>query len=268
MGLIGQNISYSLSPVLHNRSAEELNIDISYLCMDLLPRQVAPFLEMAFHSGAVGFNVTKPHKKLVAELVESPLQSINTITRGEEGWEGYSTDIQGLIQAIRQMKVELKTFKKIVIMGGGGVCIALLEHIAKYFDEGPEVVVVRRSAHRDNELSSIVSDRFKLSFRNFVTDDVKDEIEGRAGETLWLQSTSAPLSGNDLEEFAPIIDAFDGVFVDMVYGTPSKIYHQAVKKGILCQDGLPMLIEQARASQDLWWGKSVSSEFLARQVHS
>jgi shikimate 5-dehydrogenase len=158
------------------------------------------------------------------------------------------------------MNCELKAFKKIVVFGSGGVCLALLDYIGRFFDEGPEVVVCRRSAHRDSELKQFVSDRFKLRFANLTVDNADAELAGRAGETLWLQATSAPLYGNDLGEYARIVKSFDGVFVDLVYGSPSRIYHAAQLKGLLCQDGLPMLIEQARAAEIIWWGRAPALE--------
>lgn len=239
---------------------KKLGINASYLLIDIEPKHVAPFLEMAHHMNALGFNVTQPHKKLVAELVDGDFTSVNTIVRSDTGWVGHSTDIIGLEKSLRRMNCELKAFKKIVVFGSGGVCFALLDYIGRYFDEGPEVVVCRRSAHRDSELKHLVSDRFKLKFVNLTVDSAHSELAGRAGETLWLQATSAPIYGNDLSEYARIISVFDGVFVDLVYGNASRIYQAALSKGILCQDGLPMLIEQARAAQILWWGRSIEPD--------
>ena len=56
--------------------------------------------------------------------------------------------------------------------------------------------------------------------------------------------------------FCNAFGAFDGIFMDLVYGKPSAIFQSLKQKGKICQDGLPMLIEQARKSQELWWGEA------------
>jgi shikimate 5-dehydrogenase len=59
---------------------------------------------------------------------------------------------------------------------------------------------------------------------------------------------------------------FRGVFVDLVYGQPSALLKVATEKGIPSQDGLPMLIEQARASQQYWWGTSVPYSEILKEL--
>src|SRR5690606_39173443 len=69
MGLLGERIDYTGSPAIHNHAAAALGINACYLPLSLPGGQVAPFLAAAWHLGALGFNVTTPHKELVARLV-------------------------------------------------------------------------------------------------------------------------------------------------------------------------------------------------------
>jgi hypothetical protein len=50
----------------------------------------------------------------------------------------------------------------------------------------------------------------------------------------------------------------DDLLIDIIYDQPSEIYFEAIRLGLNCLDGMPMLIEQARLSQFLWWKKSAS----------
>ena len=56
------------------------------------------------------------------------------------------------------------------------------------------------------------------------------------------------------------LHGFSGFVCDLVYSNPSKIYFAALNANLNAIDGEPMLIEQARASQKLWWKKSASYE--------
>jgi shikimate 5-dehydrogenase len=69
-----------------------------------------------------------------------------------------------------------------------------------------------------------------------------------------------------LKEFTGALSEYQGSLVDLIYDKPSALYFTALHRGIKAQDGLPMLIEQARLSQKLWWGKSASYEDLALAI--
>jgi shikimate 5-dehydrogenase len=77
-------------------------------------------------------------------------------------------------------------------------------------------------------------------------------------DSIVTQATSAPLYGEDLSDLIPAFCDYDGLFMDMVYGQPSGIFSFLLSEGKVACDGLPMLIEQALASQRLWWGRSDS----------
>jgi shikimate 5-dehydrogenase len=52
----------------------------------------------------------------------------------------------------------------------------------------------------------------------------------------------------------------------MIYSNPSKLYYAALNQDLLALDGEAMLIEQARASQKIWWGKSASYEDMVQAL--
>ena len=81
-----------------------------------------------------------------------------------------------------------------------------------------------------------------------------------------VQATSAPSHGYDLSEFIPALSSFEGLFCDLLYSTPSKIFSVLQEQGHLVLDGLPMLIEQALLSQKIWWGKSASYESVLKEL--
>ncbi len=258
LGLLGHNINYSLSGKIHEFALRSFGWAGTYDLVHLEADQVHSFLESAWQQGFQGFNVTTPYKTLIAQsFAECGLSSVNTLVRCEQNpyWKAYSTDGVGFTRALARIGCQISRFERVVILGSGGVLPSLLSCLGPATD----VHIVRRSASRDAMLSQL---RPSLSFWGWNLESVETLFRGAGPETLVIQASSAPTRGDELRCFASAIDDFAGVFVDLVYRTPSCLYFLARKKNLNCQEGLPMLIEQARASQELWFGQSVDFESL------
>ena len=92
LGLIGRDISYSLSPIIHNFSAAQLNEDCVCIPFDVDALSVKSVLDALWSMGGVGASITTPHKEAVAREVAGKLGSVNSIYRSGSYWAGQSTD--------------------------------------------------------------------------------------------------------------------------------------------------------------------------------
>ena len=258
MGVLGEHIAYTLSPRLHNFAANLLGINVAYLALPLPAAGVAPFLAAAWSLGAVGFNVTTPHKALVASLVpEAGLTSANTLYRGAKGWQAASTDGPGWERGLARLGRELGSFAEVVVLGSGGAAVAVLAHLGRVRAASlPAVHVLRRTPARDADVRAALPPATPLTFGEMTAEGLAAALRGKDERTLLVQATSAPQKGDDLRELVPALTDFSGVVSDLVYAKPSALYFAAVAKDLTAQDGEAMLIEQARLSQELWWGRS------------
>jgi shikimate dehydrogenase len=258
-GLLGSKISYTKSPAMHNRAAQILGINAVYLPFNLEADTLSRFLDAAFAMNFDGFNITQPHKELAAQLFGGDrYTSVNTLYRSAAGWSAASTDGEGFDRGLSRLGRELSSFAEVVFIGAGGAVSAVLEYMARTMKQLPKVTVLRRTDARDELLRQVYGGR--LEFMSLGVDELRNCVGGRKQETLLVQASSAPLKGDDLSELIPAIADFGGKFVDMVYSTPSKLYFAALNADLDAIGGEPMLIEQARAAQKLWWGKSASYE--------
>jgi len=258
-GLIGSNLRYTKSPLLHNRAARILGVNAVYLPLEMEACRVLSFLESAFYMNFGGFNVTQPHKEIAASsLPDVNVKSINTISRSEKSWCATSTDGIGFVSGFKRIGREFSSFEDIVFLGAGGAVTAVLEHLISSTNQMPDISVLRRSDSKDEELKEIVGN--KISFSDLTVENLIQKLQGKGAETLLVQGTSAPLYGDDLTILVPALSGFKGVVCDMVYSSPSKLYFAALNLNLAALDGEAMLIEQARASQKIWWGKSASYE--------
>lgn len=271
LGLIGSGISYTRSPALHNRAAAELGIDQIYLPLPMTADAVPGFLRSFWDIGGVGLNVTTPHKGLVADLLraraKTPLpRSINTLYRdasNPEFWSAASTDGDGFVKGLARIGVDGDQIEEMVIVGSGGVVAALIERFSRDSSAMKKIMVLRRNNQNDGVLQSAAPKNFPLSFGALSVDALTKELQGKEATTLFVQATNAPQTGDDLKELVPALRQFEGVVCDLIYDKPSALYFAALAQHIKAQNGEAMLIEQARLSQKLWWGKAAVYEDMA-----
>ncbi len=255
LGLLGSGISHSLSPFIHNFSAQALGMDSVYLPLDSSGKKFPErsFFQTMWDIGALGFNITVPFKEQAARMFsDSGLSSVNTLYRGESNWLATSTDAEGFVLGLQQNKLELQKFPNIILLGNGGAALALYDYFLK--KTRLPIVVLRRSPDRDSHwLKPLDRVRFdQLDAKTLA------EICRLEPGSLLIQTTSAPLHGDRLESLVPALDKFEGALVDLVYGKTSALLDTTRAKGLPAQDGLPMLIGQALLGQKLWWGRSAA----------
>jgi shikimate dehydrogenase len=128
LGLIGDNIARSRSPLLHVEAGRLCGLRVSY--ERLVPADMGLSFEAVFgrcrQGGFHGINVTYPYKEQVVPLVriESPVVSrmgaCNTVLFSGNRAEGYNTDYSGFIAAYRSVFGERET-GTVAMAGAGGV---------------------------------------------------------------------------------------------------------------------------------------------------
>ena len=269
LGVLGQGIEFTLSPALNNCAARYLHLNSVYLPLQLNdPAALDATLRFLQASNFIGLNITTPFKLSIAQLLRSPMPSTNLLYRDEHGnLCAASTDGEGFWQALAHAGCERKAVRAVTVLGNGGVCAALLHFFAQHRLPLQKITVLRRNASRDEALARINAGHYQLSCASFNPAQLQHALAMHDRHHLLIQATSAPLHGDDLQRFCPALENFCGTVIDLVYDRPSALYHMARARQLKCQDGLPMLIEQARLGQKLWWGKCAPYDMLAAYLH-
>ncbi|MDE3270122.1 MAG: hypothetical protein OYH77_07550 [Pseudomonadota bacterium] len=263
---MGGSISYSLSPRLHNAAAQYLDRDAAYVPLALSNADTIPALIRALESvdNCIGFNVTQPFKQTVAEYFS--LKSVNTVYRQakEQGnkFAATSTDAEGFWQAVQQA-FKPTTISKLILLGNGGAALALYEYWREKFPSCP-IQALRRDASRDHLLqrSLPANPSTAMPLLEFTPAALASALAGDTSKVLLVQATSAVRQGDLLARFIPALQNFTGIYIELDYDCHSALYEHVKAKDLRHQDGLPMLIEQARLAQQLWWGEAAPSAYL------
>ncbi len=128
LGLIGDNIARSRSPLLHRLAGQQNGLVVTY--DRLIPRDLGRDFDEVFamcvEGGYRGINVTYPYKERAAGMVtiDDPLVSaigaVNTVIFDEGGPHGHNTDYSGFVEAYRQVRGTARPGETLMI-GTGGV---------------------------------------------------------------------------------------------------------------------------------------------------
>ena len=271
-GLLGNPVSHSLSPFIHNEGFRRLSLNARYLAFSVKEQDLESTLFALRKMGVGGLNLTMPLKEAVLPLCDSLSKearlssSVNTLVFSENGkMTGCSTDGIGFFRALEAENGAVKD-KKLCLMGLGGAGKAILSRAV--YTELSEIRLLQRA-------SSIEKNR------SFI-----EKIEKETGKQILLGSYEADFSefleksdilvnasNVGMREKASLIPEVEflhkGLFVaDCIYHPfETKLLSQAREAGLRYMNGLPMLFYQAVEAFRLWTGKSFPEEevFVALQ---
>ena len=153
LGIIGENIEYTLSPKIHKKLLFEASIKGTYEIFDLLTlEELANQIQFLKKNGYTGVNITKPYKieilKYCDELdeVADNIGSVNTLKFMPDGKiKGYNTDYIGFLNAFTPRQTTFLKGKNAIILGNGGASKAVKFSLEKI---GMNVII----SHRQKEI--------------------------------------------------------------------------------------------------------------------
>ncbi len=248
MGVIGDPIAHSLSPVIHRSWLRSAGINASYEALKVSRREFPSAIKTLTERDSLGFNVTMPHKAAALEasfeasVTAARLGAANTLSRlPETRWRADNTDVPGFLWALEQEGLGDLSGKHVLVLGAGGaaraVCYAL--HCA-----GANLKICNRTVAKAEELCKDVLHTELPVFS-------LDQCAVQMSETdLVINTLGLGFSGDPLE-----LPAGKGrLFFDISYGhAAAGQVSEAAQKGWQTADGLSMLVGQAAESFKIWF---------------
>lgn len=269
LGLMGDPVEHTLSPVIHNTLSEILGLNNVYVPFHVKKEGLAKAVDGAFQLNILGLNVTVPHKNDVIASLSSvsdeglAIGAVNTLVRTENGYRGYNTDMLGLTREIKSYGIELEG-RKVIILGAGGAARAVAYMCMA--EKASEIYILNRTLEKATEIAEHMNSFFgRQTIRAMKLSDWR-ELEGKY---IVIQSTSIGLKpDNDRaviedEDFYRMIDTG----VDLIYSPfETKFMKLCRRNGANSYNGLKMLLYQGIIAYELWNDISVSEE-VADQVY-
>ena len=162
-GILGSNISYTLSPTIYRTLFRVHKIDAIYNCFDINPSSLNEFLTSARTLPIAGFNVTIPFKESVSSVINrrdnivKATGSANLVINKRGVLHAYNTDYAGIAATIEdKLKCDIHG-AEVAILGSGGSARTVFHYLASH--RSARVTVYHRSREREKAFSSWVQSR-------------------------------------------------------------------------------------------------------------
>jgi 3-dehydroquinate dehydratase/shikimate dehydrogenase len=266
-GVIGDPVSHSHSPLIHNAAFKHLDLNAVYLPFRVPRGELAPFLKSFRDVPVDGYSVTLPHKEAATRLAEEKDESVsstgaaNTLLATAAGFRAVNTDAQAALDSLRSNlppgpdgQPGVLASRSVLIVGAGGVARAIAFALRK---ENVPLTITNRTQERGEKLAAEVGCKF-------VDWDARHSVEC---DTV-VNCTSVGMHPN-LDE-SPIHHSFlkQGLMVfDTIY-TPetTMLIRDAQARGCHVLTGVDMFVRQAGLQFELFTGKPAPLEMMAKLV--
>ena len=237
-GLLGRKLGHSYSPQIHG-----LLGDYSYELFEKEPEQLPFFLK---DDDFTGINVTIPYKKDVIPYLDelSPaarkIGSVNTIVRRADGsLFGHNSDYFGFVSLVKHSGIAVEG-KKVLVLGSGGTSNMVVTALK---DLGAVPVVISRSGENNYENLHLHADA--------------SVIVNATPVGMYPNTGVSPI---DLKCFPRL----EGV-LDVIYNpAKTKLLLDAEGLGIPHENGLWMLVAQAKEASEYFTGQKLSDSVIER----
>ncbi len=158
-GLLGHNISYSLSPYIFNTIFRRRGMNSLYMPFDIKRNHLRKFTESVRVLGISGFNVTIPHKLQVVRYLDDldnsakSVGAVNLVIFRKGKLVGYNSDSYGIKATIEDHLKSPINNRRVVLIGAGGAARAAIEYLSK--SKPGSVILANRTLRRAIKLQDI-----------------------------------------------------------------------------------------------------------------
>ena len=268
--LIGNPVSHSMSPAIHNAAFMELNLDCIYVAFQVEDVKSA-LAGMRVLDNFRGMSVTIPHKIEVMQYVdEIPdvdryIGSINTVVKEDGKLIGFNTDGPGALKAIVDADVELAG-KNVLMLGAGGAARAIAFTLAQKGNIGKLVLL-----DINEEFLSQLTGDLKSGTDAVIVPGALNQAaveEHMASADLIINCTPVGMHPNEDATLVPEHLFRPGqVVFDVVYNPlETKLLRQAKTKGLKAIPGVEMFINQAILQFERFAGADAPEELMRSVV--
>jgi shikimate dehydrogenase len=265
-GLIGDPVSHSRSPLLHNAAFAKLGLHARYELWPTTAAELAARVDSLRAPHILGANVTLPHKIAVLELLDrlDPLAeligAVNTIIREADGsLTGTNTDAPAFLASLREEGGYDPTGQTIVILGASGAARAAA--MALLGSGIARLVIANRTLERAEVLLSDLLAASDADPQLFALPPDDPDLPALLAEaSLIVNATSIGWHGDESPLPARLIPPSALVF-DMVY-RQTQLLRDAAARGARSLDGAGMLARQAALAFERWTGQSAPLDIM------
>lgn len=237
IGLLGEKLSHSLSPQIHNYIYKSIFNELNYELFEVDKNKINNFPQFMVNNKIFAVNITVPYKKIFLDKLDfisesaKKISAINLMYIKNNKFYGDNTDYFGFKYTLEKNNIDVKN-KKIYILGKGGASRAV-EAVLQ--DMGANEIYY---LFRKDKNSSVIFEK-----------NIKGDI--------FINCTPVGMYPNIEDNIVPaeILKNFK-IAIDLIYNPlETKFLSLASSLGLKTINGLDMLIEQAIKTDEILFNK-------------
>lgn len=279
LGLLGNPVGHSLSPLMHNSTFARMGLNCIYLPFEVAPDLLAGAVAGIRALNLEGVNVTIPYKEAVIPYLDDLSETaaicgaVNVIKNENGRLVGYNTDGYGFIAALRDEDVEVEG-SRILFIGAGGAARSLA--VALKQERVSRIDFLDPDYARARSLAGLIAGSNDQSARAALINEASFR-EFSAGADIIINCS--PVGMHPAVDQAPVtnLDAVDSrtVLCDIIYNPlQTRLLKMGEAVGLKTINGLPMFVNQGALTLDILMGinpdrgymKGILEEHLGREV--
>ena len=275
--LLGDPVSHSISPAMHNLSFETLNLDYVYLAFKTTIDEFENTVATLKQVGARGFNCTMPCKRIAAEKCDelSPaakfMNSVNTVVIEDGKLIGHNTDGVGYMRSVVDAGHDI-IGKQMTLLGSGGASSAILAQAA--LDGLTNINLFARKGNSWNVIEKQVNQINAQTNCKVTLNELADETALKrsiADSAILVNGSSVGMAPNTDGCLIPDTSFFHPELIvsDVIYNPrKTKLLTLAESAGLSTFNGMYMLLYQGAEAFKIWTGQEMPVDLVKRELFS
>lgn len=266
--LLGEHISHSLSPAVHNPAFAALGLDYEYGLLDVPPARLPEALARMRQPDCLGGNITMPYKHDVLAAAEECSETVRRcgaasilINRGGR-FALQNNDVEAIAACLGRRAATVAKGQAVII-GAGGSAAAMLEALRRV-PPSRVLVLARRP-----EAAEALAERARTWVPVPVeAGDLREGARALAEATLIFNATPLGVREGDPSPVPREALRPGQLVYDIVYRRDglNRLQSEALDAGALVCDGMRHIFEQAPFTFQMLTGREAPREVMLESL--
>ncbi|MRN52248.1 shikimate dehydrogenase [Paenibacillus monticola] len=267
LGVMGDPIAQSKSPIMHGAALRAMGIAGAYVPLHVAPEKLEEAIQAIRTLGFRGVNVTIPHKVAVMAHLDHldetavAIGAVNTIVNNNGVLTGYNTDGIGYVRSLKTEVISELNGAKIMVIGAGGAARGIVSALLQ--EHPSSIIIANRTAATASDLAKAYSSQGELTGISMgevagMMDDV-DVLINTTSVGMFPQMDETPLDSALLHE---------GMVVsDLIYNPlRTRLLLEALECGCRIHGGLGMFVYQGAYALEYWTGQPAPTDIMRKTI--
>lgn len=259
LGLFGNPLSFTMSPLMHNTSFQLMGLNYVYIPFEVRKEEFHDTIKSLKYFNFAGGNVTSPFKTEIIDYLDEIderakiIGAVNVIALNNGILKGFNTDGEGFVESLKYEKNIDPKGHKFLVLGCGGAARAIIMTLA--FHEAEKIYIANRTFNKAVDLAEEVN---RITNCAVPIELNNNEIERYINDADVIINTTKVGMYPDVDKMPVEVKAINKKLIacDIIYNPIHTRFLKAMQeKNCDVMNGIGMLVNQGVESIRIWAGK-------------